>query len=99
MKDALHKMDQELTQARVAGFRVVTLIHGYGSSGRGGLIRDAVRRRLAFLKDKGQINDVLAGEQFSRTGSHARHLLRRFPFLTSHGDLGRTNRGITLVVL
>jgi hypothetical protein len=36
VKDALHKMDQELTQARVSGFRVVTLIHGYGSSGRGG---------------------------------------------------------------
>lgn len=96
---ALTRLDLELAQARLEQCRVLTLIHGYGSSGQGGVIRKEVRIRLQYLKYKDSINDLLIGEDFStRTGS-GRNLLRRFPFLRQHDDLNRGNLGITLVIV
>jgi len=96
---ALALLARELDQARSERCRVLTLIHGYGSSGRGGVIRQEVRARLQYLKHSAAINDLLPGEDFStRTGS-GRQLLRRFPILRQHSDLNRANPGITLVVI
>ncbi len=99
VKQALVRLDRELDQAGRERYRILTLIHGYGSTGQGGVIREEVRARLRYLKYRGSINDLLTGEEFSiRTGA-GRNLLRRFSFLRRHTDLNRGNRGITLVVL
>ena len=95
---ALTRMAGEIEQARLERCRVLFLIHGYGSSGRGGSIRQEVRAQLAFLKDHNRINDLLPGEEFSTRSGPGRQFLRRFPFLKQHADLNRSNRGITLVV-
>ena len=96
---ALSRLDQEISFARMERCRVLVLIHGYGSSGRGGVIRNEARSLLRYMKDQGKLNDFLPGEEFStRTGS-GRQLLRRFPFLKQLHDLNRRNQGITLVVL
>ena len=96
---ALERLARELEQARSERCRVLTLIHGYGSSGRGGKIREEVRAQLQYLKDRGLVNDLLPGEDFSSRSGHGRQLLRRFSFLRHHSDLNRSNPGITLVVL
>ncbi|WP_457574944.1 Smr/MutS family protein [Desulfolithobacter sp.] len=98
-REALARMERELEAARLQGIRVLTLIHGYGSSGQGGVIREEVRQRLRYLKIRGAINDLLEGEEFSRRTGPGSQLLRRFPALGRHRDLGRSNPGITLVVL
>lgn len=96
---ALDLLARKLDQARLEQCRVLTMIHGYGSSGRGGVIRQEIRARLQYLKHRAVINDFLPGEDFStRTGS-GRQLLRRFPFLRQHRDLNRANPGITLVII
>ncbi|WP_339133430.1 MAG: Smr/MutS family protein [Candidatus Electrothrix sp. GW3-4] len=99
VEQALGRLDRELEQAKKEGCRVLTLIHGYGSSGQGGAIREEIRAKLQYLKYRGEINDVFTGEQFSTGNGPGRNLLRRFPFLRQHRDLNRGNRGITLVVL
>lgn len=99
VREALARMERELEAARLQGVRVLTLIHGYGSSGQGGVIREEVRQRLRYLKIRGAINDLLEGEEFSRRTRPGSQLLRRFPALGCHRDLGRSNPGITLVVL
>ncbi len=96
---ALSRLDRQLEQAGKEGCRVLTLIHGYGSSGRGGVIREEIRAKLQYLKYRGEINDVFIGEKFSTGNGLGRNLIRRFPFLRQHRDLNRGNRGITLVVL
>ena len=96
---ALARLARELEQAGSDGCRVLTLIHGYGSSGRGGIIRQDVRAQLQYLKDRGVINDLFPGEDFSSRSGSGRQLLRRFPFLRKHSDLNRANPGITLVVI
>lgn len=95
---ALERLGRELEQSRTAGYSVLTLIHGYGSSGKGGVIRKEVRMRLHYLKHQGMINDLLPGEELSHRGGAGRNLLRRFPFLRQHRDLNRSNPGITLVI-
>ena len=84
---------------RALGIRVLTLIHGYGSSGEGGAIKAAVLRRLEFLRHTGRVREVVPGEGFENRSGRGRQLLRRFPFLSAHRDLNRANPGITLIVL
>lgn len=99
VEQALLRLDRELAQARFERRRVLTLIHGYGSSGAGGLIRQEVRARLLYLQHRGGISESICGEDFKSASSQIRHLLHRFPLLRQHGDLNRSNPGITLVVL
>lgn len=99
VEQALSRLERELEQAQKEGCRVLTLIHGYGSSGRGGAIREEIRAKLQYLKYRGEINDVFTGEQFSTGNGSGRNLIRRFRFLRQHRDLNKGNRGITLVVL
>jgi len=99
VEQALRRLDTELESSRLQGYRILTLIHGYGSSGKGGAIRNAVRRQLRYYRDQGKVNTVLAGEEFSSRTGAGRQLLRRFPVLGRHADLNRSNPGVTLVVL
>ena len=96
---ALDRLDKEIALAASLGIRVLTLIHGYGSSGEGGAIKTAVLRRLEFLRHSGRVREVVPGEGFENRSGRGRQLLRRFPFLAAHRDLNRANPGITLVVL
>ena len=80
---AMDHLARELEQAQSDRCRVLTLIHGYGSSGRGGIIREKVRAQLQYLKDRGLINDLLQGEDFSSRSGSGRQILRRFPFSVS----------------
>ena len=96
---ALDRLDKEIALAALLGIRVLTLIHGYGSSGEGGAIKTAVLRRLEFLRHTGRVREVVPGEGFENRSGRGRQLLRRFPFLSAHRDLNRANPGITLIVL
>lgn len=99
VKQALAHLEHTLLQAKLEQRRVLTLIHGYGSSGAGGIIREEVRAQLQYLKYQGKINDIVYGEDFNSRSSQGRNLLRRFPTFQRHRDLNRRNPGITLVVL
>lgn len=94
---ALRLLQQELFTAPSLGFKVLVLIHGYGSSGKGGAIKKEVHRQLGHLLGNGRINDFLPGEQCTKRSGHGRHVLGRFPSLSSY--FKRPNPGITLVVI
>lgn len=96
---ALHRLQQELTTAHVEQVRFLTLIHGYGSTGKGGAIRQECRKTLDYLCGKGTIDSFIIGEDFSRRHGSVKQLLRRFPELSHHPDLNNQNKGITLVIL
>ncbi len=99
VEEALARLERELIQARLERRRVLTLIHGYGSSGAGGIIREEVRARLHYLRYQGSISEIVCGEDFSSRSPAGRNLLRRFPTLRRHRDLNRRNPGITLAAL
>ncbi len=97
--EALQRLDRELAVARAAKAALVKLIHGYGSSGAGGDIRIAVQKRLLEMTQNGQIRGCIFGENWSKSDDAVWKLLQSHPGLKSDSDLGRRNRGITIVLL
>jgi hypothetical protein len=96
---ALTRLDVSIKEATRDGTSAITLIHGYGSSGRGGIIRGECRKMLDYLKTRGRIMDYIPGEDFNRRKGPVKNLLQRFPDLGLDRNLNRGNRGITLVIL
>ncbi len=99
LEAALKKMELGIIDSSRQGFVALTLIHGYGSSGRGGVIRTECRKMLDHMTASGAIAGYLAGEQFSSRYPPAKQWLRRFPSLANNSYLNRGNRGITVVFL
>ena len=99
VETALRRMENELLLAKSERVRVVTLIHGYGSSGKGGKIRKECRKVLDHLLQKNLINQVIAGENFRKRTGPGKALLRRYPDLLPKCAADFSNRGITIVVL
>jgi len=96
---AISQMAGELERARGEGYGVVKLIHGYGSSGAGGEIRLAVQRKLREMSENGRIRGCIFGEDWAKSDEQTWTLLGAHPDLKQDRDLGKRNRGITVVVL
>ena len=96
---ALRRLDAELEAARQMNTPLMKLIHGYGSSGKGGRIRPASRRYLEEAAAQGRIAAYLPGERFSIFDETARRALQQYPHLRQDRDLDGENRGVTFVFL
>src|ERR1022692_972016 len=97
--EALQRLDRELALARQSKATLLKLVHGYGSTGTGGDIRIAVQKRLLEMEQDGQIRGCIFGENWSKSDEAAWKLLQSHPELKGDSDLGRRNRGITIVLL
>ncbi len=97
VESALKRMHSELESARLRGVRVVTLIHGYGSSGKGGKIRIECRKSLEFQQQSGMIKTVIYGEAFNRRSGLGKSLVRQYPDLGLICRSDFNNPGITVV--
>ena len=62
---AVRRTTYAIENGRTLGASAVKLIHGYGSTGKGGKIRLEVRAYLERQKARGQIRDYIPGERFS----------------------------------
>jgi hypothetical protein len=94
---ALERLERDLREARACGVKLVRIIHGYGSSGRGGKIRDAVRRELGRKLARGEVRAVVPGENYSPTTNAGRNLLSRFKELKTTERSDALNPGLTVI--
>ena len=99
VEEALRRLDAKLSLAIAQNVRVVRVIHGYGSSGRGGKIRDACRRVLASMVSSNQVTGLIRGEDHSAARLASQHLMQRVSALKSTTRTDGDNPGITLVEL
>ena len=99
VKAGLLHLERALFAARAQGVSVLKLIHGYGSSGVGGELRIEVRKALDALQREGRIATFISGEDFRLSHQASWELLKRDKSLKQDRDLGRANRGITMVIL
>ena len=99
VEQARLRMQYELESARKAGLAVVKLIHGYGSSGKGGTLRIELQQELRKAAHEGSIHALIPGENWRISDASTWELLKRFPELKKDADLGRRNQGISIVVL
>ena len=98
-EEAVSRMRMGIQEMRVSRVKAVKLIHGYGSTGRGGKICSGVRNELANMKRRNLIKDFIPGEDFGPTDAVARRLADQAPAITRDPDYGRMNHGVTIVVL
>jgi hypothetical protein len=99
LEQARLRMERELHVAREQGYVVVKLIHGYGSSGVGGSLRTGLQKELARLAQNGSIRCMIAGEDWRISEQNTWDLLKRYPEWKQDADLGRNNKGISIVFL
>jgi len=96
---AFQKLEAALGRARKDAIAVVKVIHGYGSTGTGGVLRFAIRSFLRQRKEQGEIAAFVNGESWSSFEARSKLLFAKVPELLLDSDLGRGNKGITLVLL
>lgn len=99
VEEALADLRISLQSMRSGGFRIVKLIHGYGSTGRGGKICIGVRSELATMARKRLIRDYVTGEDFGPYSETSRRIADQYRDITRDPDYGKCNHGITVVVL
>jgi hypothetical protein len=95
----LLRLDRALAAARAEGVPILKLIHGYGSSGAGGRLREEVWKALDRFQRNGFISGFIPGEDFRVSNEASWELVKRNKAIRDDRDFGRANRGITIVVL
>jgi hypothetical protein len=95
--EALRLLEKGLRRLKGSGFSCVVVIHGYGSSGKGGTIRTRARHWLKEQEGKHRLQTVIYGEDFTLFNSQARQVKRLYPELAELMSV--CNQGVTVVVL
>ena len=82
-----------IQEMKVSRVKVVKLIHGYDSTGRGGKIRIGIRNELATMQRRGLIKDYIPGEEFGPLDGVTRKLTDQDKSISREADFGRMNHG------
>ena len=99
VEQARARMSGEIAAAQQAGRKVLKVVHGYGSTGTGGDLRFALQATLRQMAGRKEIRDCIFGENWRTSDERTWALLKQMPELKSDPDLGRGNKGITIVLL
>ena len=99
VEQARARLHGEIQSARKSGVKLLKLVHGYGSTGVGGDLRIALQSTLRQMATKGEIRDCIYGENWRKSDERAWDLLKQLPELKADSDLGKGNKGITIVLL
>jgi hypothetical protein len=97
--EARSKLTTEIDQAQRSDVVAIKIIHGYGSTGVGGALKDAIRASLRKRRKEGKIQAFVTGEKWDAFDETSRAILDACPDLQHDPDLGRYNEGITIVLL
>ena len=99
VQEAQRRIQAEIETAKYGKWTCLKLIHGYGSSGRGGQIKNSLPGFLNSQMRKGNITDYIRGEDFSIFDSITQRAMLRYPELANDSDMNKCNHGITIVLL
>ena len=99
VNDAIRRITYNIKNAGAFGVSAIKLIHGYGSSGRGGAIRTEARKYLDRQIQQRQIKSYIIGEDFSIFNDATRKAFLTCDELRRDSDIERHNNGITIVIL
>ena len=99
LDEAWRVVIEKIQKAKRAGGRVLKVIHGYGSSGKGGALCHGLRKSFGLRKKEGVIKDFVAGEDFTIFNNTVLALLEAMPELRGDPDLGATNEGVSILWL
>jgi hypothetical protein len=99
VEEARRLLKTELEKCRSRKVTVIKVIHGYGSSGVGGALRQGIRKSLVSHRKKGIVRAVVFGENWNIFDSVALWMLDQCPALSKDKDLGNYNPGVSMILL
>jgi hypothetical protein len=100
VEEAIAKFEKYLEVASNAGFKTMLVIHGYGSSGKGGEIRETLRDNLEHNFYSDRVVDYYLGEDLKEGNEPYTQLLKRRPSLQKQKtQFKNSNAGVTLLLL
>lgn len=99
VEQARARLNSEIQNARQSGVKVLKLVHGYGSTGVGGDLRVALQATLRQMAAKGEIRECIYGENWRTSNERTWELLKKMPELKEDIDLGKGNKGMSIVLL
>jgi hypothetical protein len=97
--EARARLDAEISIAKCSGLVALKVVHGYGSSGKGGTLKRGLRESLERRAREGRIRGWIAGEDWEIFHARTRDVLAEAPGADRDVDLGRGNPGVTIVLL
>ncbi len=95
--DALTALKNAITLCKTNKVQIALIIHGYGSSGKGGTIRIKARQWLNAQVKNGNLKAVINGEDFDIFNFKALELKNKCSELKQL--LACTNHGVTVIEL
>lgn len=95
LNDAMELLKSSVKNAKPNKIRTLEIIHGYGSSGIGGIIGKKAREWLKAQENTGKVKTVIFGEDFDMFDEKSRNLHTKYLELNIH--YGKGNNGITIV--
>jgi len=93
---AMSRLTNEVTTAKMSGYKALILIHGFGSSGTGGSIKAATKTKLQQTMFRGIIKDKVNGEEWD---VKKRAFVSHCPQLNDFDRRISGNKGITVLLL
>jgi hypothetical protein len=99
VEEARQLLKAEMERCRNRNVTVIKVIHGYGSSGVGGALRQGIRKSLISRRKEGKVRAVVFGENWNIFDSVTQSMLERCPQLSKDRDLCNYNPGISVVLL
>lgn len=95
---AMERLTEEIYIAKKSGYKALKIIHGYGSSGKGGKIKRATIKQLDRMLKNGNIKFYVKGEEFGNCFLKGQEAVKRYKELRKDCDFGRQNDGISVIL-
>ena len=99
LDDARRDVAAEIRRAKRDGLRVLKIIHGYGSTGKGGKLCVGLRKSFQLRRQEGVIRDFIPEKSFSIFNGTVLALMDAVPEVRGDPDLNNTNEGVTFLWL
>ena len=97
--EAIAQFLVEVDAYKKGGFNVMKVIHGYGSHGVGGAIRQAFLKKCQDLKNRGKIEDFTCCDKWTDKNTVKKIAINYCPDLLADSELYHINAGCSIVIL
>ena len=99
VKQAIAEFLVEIDACRIGGFKVMKVIHGYGSHGVGGAIKREFLRECQNLKNRGKIEDFVCCDNWTERNITRRIAINYSPDLLADRGLYLLNPGCSIIII
>ena len=99
VSEAIAQFELELETYKFGGFKVMKVIHGYGSHGVGGAIRQAFLKKCQDLKNRKIIDDFTCCDKWTEKNVVRKIAINYCPDLMADAELKFINSGCSIVIM